>query len=68
MPMYTVTLLGKSFMVDAETHYQARKLAVVEYRRIDSTQKPSTLRTQCSVKVSEEFDKRVKYPINIKEG
>jgi len=61
MPIYTVTLLGKSFMVDADNNYQARRLAAAEYRQIDSTIKSATLRTQCVVRVSEEFDGRIKY-------
>jgi hypothetical protein len=67
MSIYTVTILGKSFMLEADNNYQARRLAAEEYRKIDSTSKPAVLRALCSVRVSEESDKRVKYPIKTSE-
>lgn len=62
MPIYTVTLMGKTFMLDADNNYQARKLAAEEYRKIDKTTKSVVLRAQCAVRVAEDSDKRIKYP------
>jgi len=61
MKKYTVTLLGSVFTVEAENDYQARRLAAIEYRKVDTTHKISVLRMMGSVKVSEEFDGRIRY-------
>lgn len=61
MKKYTVSLLGSIFPVEAENDYQARRLAAIEYRKTDQSQKISVLRMMCSVKVDEEFDGRIRY-------
>jgi predicted DNA-binding ribbon-helix-helix protein len=65
MPKYTVVLLGQTFTVDARNNYQARRLTAELYKKKNKVNVQSAaLRAQCSVRVSEEFDGRVRYPIS----
>jgi hypothetical protein len=66
MPKYTVTILHEVFTVEADNNYQARRLAAEKYKRKNNSDvKSAALRAQCSVRVDEVADGRVRYPITV---
>ena len=64
MKDYTVVLFGETFRVEADSDYDARKKAAIEYRQEHGGPEPlAYLRSKTSIKVSDKCDKRVRYPI-----
>ena len=64
MKEYTVVLFGETFKIEADSDYNARKLAAIEYRQKHGGAEPlAYLRSKTSIRVSEKCDKRVRYPI-----
>jgi hypothetical protein len=66
MREYTVTLFGEIFKIEADSDYDARREAAIKYRQEHGGPEPLVyLRSKTSIKVSEKWDKRVKYPIMV---
>jgi len=63
MKVYRVTLLGESFIIEADSNYEARRKASEEYRKKEKVEQPLVyLCSQCTVRVSDKDDGRVRYP------
>ena len=64
MKEYRVTLFGETFDITANSDYDARNQASLEYRLKQGGPEPlAYLRSKTSIKVSPKCDRRIKYPI-----